>query len=90
MGVDGVDWGTILTPAIRHFSVTPYITICLSTETYFELNFRGAMSAVTGIYIFRLLLNMPRHDGISPVCKCKKTCTRKYIFHILKCNQISF
>ena len=49
------------------------------------------MSAVTGIYLFRLLLNiilfalrsvftlaisvfsdeMP-HDGISPVCRCKK------------------
>ena len=56
------------------------------------------MSAVTGIYLFRLLLNiiffalrsfftlkngaypdeMP-HDVISPVCKCKKTCTEKYI-----------
>ena len=78
----------------RHFSVAPYITICPSTETYFGLYLRGAMSAVTGIYLFRLLLNiiffvliyfstltnsaypdeMP-HDGISPVCKCKKTCT---------------
>ena len=76
---------------IRHFSVAPYITICPSTETYFGLYLRGAMSEVTGIYIFRLLLNiiffalrsfftltnsaypdeMP-HDGISPVCKCKK------------------
>ena len=44
--------------ANRHFSVTPYITICPSTETYFGLNLRGAMSAVTGIYIFRLLLNI--------------------------------
>ena len=44
--------------AIRHFSVTPYITICPSTETYFGLNLRGAMSAVTGIYLFRLLLNI--------------------------------
>ena len=43
---------------IRHFSVTPYITICPSTETYFGLNLRGAMSAVTGIYLFRLLLNI--------------------------------
>ena len=42
--------------AIRHFSVTPYITICPSTETYFGLYLRGAMSAVTGIYLFRLLL----------------------------------
>ena len=76
---------------IRHFSVTPYITICPSTETYFGLYLRGVMSAVTGIYLFRLILNiiffalrscftltksaypdeMP-HDGISPVCKCKK------------------
>ena len=66
------------------------------------------MSAVTGIYLFRLLLNiiffalryfftltnsahpdeMP-HDGISPVCKCKKTCTEKYISQ-LKCSRISF
>ena len=43
---------------IRHFSVVPYITICPSTETYFGLYFRGAMSAVTGIYLFRLLLNI--------------------------------
>ena len=83
----------------RHFSVTPYIMICPSTETYFELYLRGAMSTVTGIYFFRLLLNiiffvlrsfctltnsayrdeMP-HDSISPVYKCKKTCT-KNIFH---------
>ena len=42
----------------RHFSVTHYITICPSTETYFGLNLRGAMSAVTGIYFFRLLLNI--------------------------------
>ena len=42
----------------RHFSVTPYITICPSTETYFGLYLRGAMSAVTGIYLFRLLLNI--------------------------------
>ena len=40
----------------RHFSVTPYITICPSTETYFGVYLRGAMSAVTGIYLFRLLL----------------------------------
>ena len=32
---------------IRHFSVAPYITICPSTEAYFGLNLRGAMSAVT-------------------------------------------
>ena len=58
------------------------------------------MSAVTGIYLFRLLLNiiffalrsfftltnstypdeMP-HDGISPVCKCKKY-VRKIYFKI--------
>ena len=38
------------------FSVAPYITICPSTETYFGLYLRGAMSAVTGIYLFRLLL----------------------------------
>ena len=43
---------------IRHFSVTPYITICKSTETYCGLYLRGAMSAVTGIYLFRLLLNI--------------------------------
>ena len=42
----------------RHFSVTPYITICPSTETYFGLYLRGVMSAVTGIYFFRLLLNI--------------------------------
>ena len=42
---------------IRHFSVAPYITICPSTETYFGLYLRGAMSAVTGIYLFRLLLD---------------------------------
>ena len=42
---------------IRHFSVAPYITICPSTETYFGLYLRGAMSAVTGIYLFCLLLN---------------------------------
>ena len=48
----------ITSPAIRHFSVTSYITICPSTETYFGLNLRGAMSAVTGIYLFRLLLNI--------------------------------
>ena len=84
---------------IRHFSVAPYIPICPSTETYFALYLRGAMSAVTGIYLFRLLLNviffalryfftltnsaypdeMP-HDGISPVCKCKKH-VPKNIFH---------
>ena len=43
---------------IRHFSVAPYITICPSTETYFGLYLREAMSAVTGIYLFRLLLNI--------------------------------
>ena len=32
--------------------------ICPSTETYFGLYLRGAMSAVTGIYLFRLLLNI--------------------------------
>ena len=42
----------------RHFSVTPYITICKTTETYRGLYVRGAMSAVTGIYLFRLLLNI--------------------------------
>ena len=42
----------------RHFSVTPYIKICPSTETYFGLYLRGAMSAVTGTYLFRLLLNI--------------------------------
>ena len=66
------------------------------------------MSAVTGIYLFRLLLNiivlalrsfftltnsaypdeMP-HDGISPVYKCKKACTEKYISQ-LKCSRTSF
>ena len=85
--------------SIRHFSVAPYITICPSTETYFGLYLRGTMSAVTGIYLFRLLLNiiffalrsfftltnsaypdeMP-HDGISPVCKCKRH-VPKNIFH---------
>ena len=43
---------------IRHFSVAPYITICPSTETFFGLYLRGVMSAVTGIYLFRLLLNI--------------------------------
>ena len=42
----------------RHFSVTPYITICPSTETYLGHYLRGAMSAVTGIYLYRLLLNI--------------------------------
>ena len=42
----------------RHFSVIPYITICPSTETYFALCLRGAMSVKTGIYLFRLLLNI--------------------------------
>ena len=65
------------------------------------------MSAVTGIYLFRLLLNIiffalrsififtnsaypdeKPHDGISPVCKCKKS-TEKYISQ-LKCSRISF
>ena len=86
---------------IRHFSVAPYITICPSTETYFGLYLRGAMSEVTGIYLFCLLLNfiffalrifnfltltnsaypdeMP-HNGISPVCKCKKHVPEN-IFH---------
>ena len=49
---------TSLNNLIRHFSVTPYITICPSTETYFGLYLRGAMSAVTGKYLFRLLLNI--------------------------------
>ena len=40
------------------FSVAPYITICPSTETYFGLYLRGAMSEVTGIYLFRLLRNI--------------------------------
>ena len=48
----------MFTIAIRHFSVASYITICPSTETYFGLYLRGAMSAVTGIYLFRLLLNI--------------------------------
>ena len=42
----------------RHFSVAHYITICPSTETYFGVYIGGAMSAVTGIYLFRLLLNI--------------------------------
>ena len=42
----------------RHFSVAHYITICPSTEIYFGVYLRGAMSAVTGIYLFRLLLNI--------------------------------
>ena len=48
----------VCVPCTRHFSVTPYITICPSTETYFGLYLRGAMSAVTGIYLSRLLLNI--------------------------------
>ena len=48
---------TLVINHIRHLSVTPYITICPSTETYFGL-FKRAMSAVTGIYLFRLLLNI--------------------------------
>ena len=47
-----------LSSANRHFSVTPYITICKSTETYCGLYLRGAMSAVTGIYLFRPLQNI--------------------------------
>ena len=50
--------GSIYRPPNRHFSVAPYITICPSMETYFGLYLRGAMSAVTGIYHFRLLLNI--------------------------------
>ena len=42
----------------RHFSVAPYITICPSTEIYFGLYSIGAMSAVTGIYLFRLVLSI--------------------------------
>ena len=34
------------------------ITICPSTENYSGLYLRGAMSAVTRIYLFRLLLNI--------------------------------
>ena len=83
----------------RHFSVAPNIMICPSTETYFVLYLRGAMSEVTGIYLFRLLQNIiffalrsfftltnsaypdeTPHDGISPVCKCKKQVPEK-IFH---------
>ena len=45
-------------PSNRHLSVTPYITICPSTETYLGHYLRGAMSAVTGIYLYRLLLNI--------------------------------
>ena len=90
---------TLRSHANRHFSVAPYITICPSTETYFGLYLRGAMSAVTGIYLFRLLLNIiifalrsfftltniaypdeMYHDGISPVCKCKKNVPEN-IFH---------
>ena len=88
-------------PHNRHFSVVPYFTICPSTETYFGLYLRGAMSAVTGINLFRLQPNiiffalryfftltnskypdeMP-HDGISPVCMCKKNMYRKIYFTI--------
>ena len=32
--------------------------ICQSTETYCGLYLRGALSAVTGMYLFRLLLNI--------------------------------
>ena len=69
----------------RHFSVAPYIAICPSTETYFGLYLRGAMSAVTGIYLFSSLANSSYsdemlHDGISPVCKCKKH-VMENIFH---------
>ena len=79
-----------------------HLTICPSTETYFGLYLRGAMSTVTGIYLFRLQLNIiffalrltnsaypdeMRRDGISPVCKCKKPCTEKYISR-LKCSRI--
>ena len=52
------NWDTIKQMTNRHFSVTPYITICPSTETYFGHYLRGAVSAVTGIYLFRLLLNI--------------------------------
>ena len=48
----------VVQSSIRHFSVAHYITICPSTETYFGVYIRGAMSAVTGIYLFRLLLNI--------------------------------
>ena len=89
-----------LCTSTRHFSVVPYITICPSTETYLGLYLRGVMSAVTGTYLFRLLLNiiffrsfftltfftltnsaypdeMP-HNGISPVCTCKKYVPKIY------------
>ena len=66
------------------------------------------MSAESGIYLFRLLLNiiffvlrsfftlsnsaypdeMP-HDGISPVCKCKKR-VPKNIFHNLNAAEYFF
>ena len=49
---------SLINVTVRHFSVAHYITICPSTETYFGLYLRGAMSAVTGIYLFRLLLNI--------------------------------
>ena len=89
-----------LIQSYRHFSVASYITICPSLETYSGLYLRGAMSAVTGIYLSSatkycifcpeifFYLNkqcipwrMP-HDGISPVCKCKKTCTDNIYFTI--------
>ena len=51
-------YATVQVRLNRHFSVAHYITICPSTETYFGVYIRGAMSAVTGIYLFRLLLNI--------------------------------
>ena len=47
-----------LSRSIRPFSVTADITICPLSDTYCGLLLRGAMSAVTGIYLFRLLLNI--------------------------------
>ena len=87
---------------IRHFSVSPYITICPSTETYFGLYIRGVMSAVTGIYLFRLLLNIMffvLRSFLTVIIKCRmmafhqftsvKNMYQKHITQ-LKCSQISF
>ena len=49
--------GSLFKSTIRPFSVTADITFCLSTDTYCGLYLRGAMSAVTGIYLLHLLLN---------------------------------
>ena len=67
----------------RHFSVAHYITICPSTETYFGLYLRGVMSAVTGIYLFRLLLNII-------FFALRSFFTLKTVHSLMKCHMMAF